>query len=154
MRPRNACAPSEQGDPNLIGNSEEWNVQIVMAPGRLMLLVLAGLLLAGCGDSTQSSAPPAAAADTPGDVAAASQSGEQVFNRFCASCHLRGLAGAVAVGDPKWQELLAVGGIEHLVARAREGVPPAMPPKGLCSSCSDAELQAAIEYMIDYPTAN
>jgi cytochrome c5 len=28
------------------------------------------------------------------------------------------------------------------------GKPPGMPAKGLCISCSDAELRAAVEYMV------
>jgi cytochrome c5 len=29
-----------------------------------------------------------------------------------------------------------------------EGIQPAMPPRGMCFSCSDDELAAAVDYMI------
>ena len=38
-------------------------------------------------------------------------------------------------------------GIDTLLANATNGK-NAMPPKGLCMECSEAELKGAIEYMI------
>jgi cytochrome c5 len=29
-----------------------------------------------------------------------------------------------------------------------QGLPPGMPPKGLCMQCSEGELSAAIDYML------
>ena len=118
--------------------------------GALLLMVLA----VGCSDASDRAGAGSAGASTAGSTPSAAQAaplqtGEQVFNRFCASCHMSGLAGAVAVGDPKWQESAAKG-MDVLVQRARQGVPPAMPPMGLCSRCRDEELEAAINYMIDY----
>ena len=89
-------------------------------------------------------APPVA------DAAAASsgpKSGEEVYNASCMSCHGTGAAGAPKLGDTAaWAPRIAAG-MDSLLANATNGL-NAMPPKGLCMACSDAELQGAIEYMV------
>lgn len=94
----------------------------------------AALLMAGCGA---------------GEDAAQAPRGEQVYTRFCYSCHAAGVAGAPRVGDPDaWAPRVAKGR-EALLATTIEGVPPGMPPRGLCSDCTDQELADAIDYMIE-----
>jgi cytochrome c5 len=89
-------------------------------------------------------APPVA------DAAAASsgpKSGEEVYNSSCMSCHGTGAAGAPKLGDTAaWAPRIATG-MDSLLANATNGL-NAMPPKGLCMACSEAELQGAIEYMV------
>jgi cytochrome c5 len=89
-------------------------------------------------------APPVA------DAAAASsgpKSGEEVYNASCMSCHSTGVAGAPKLGDAAaWAPRIAAG-MDSLLANATNGL-NAMPPKGLCMACSEAELQGAIEYMV------
>ena len=89
-------------------------------------------------------APPVA------DAAAASsgpKSGEEVYNASCMSCHGTGAAGAPKLGDTAvWAPRIAAG-MDSLLANATNGL-NAMPPKGLCMACSEAELQGAIEYMV------
>ena len=97
-------------------------------------LVVACVLLAGCGES--------------GEESQAAHAGEQTYTRFCFSCHAAGIAGAPRTGDPDaWAPRVAKGH-EALLQATIEGVPPGMPPKGLCSQCSDEELAAAIDYMV------
>lgn len=98
-------------------------------------------------------APAAAPADTGAAAAAAPvaaaepKSGEQVYNGSCAACHGTGAAGAPKLGDAgAWAPRIGKG-IDGLLASAINGL-NAMPPKGLCMTCSDAELKAAIEYMV------
>jgi cytochrome c5 len=89
-------------------------------------------------------APPVADA-----VAASSgpKSGEEVYNASCMSCHSTGAAGAPKLGDAAaWAPRIAAG-MDSLLANATNGL-NAMPPKGLCMACSEAELQGAIEYMV------
>jgi cytochrome c5 len=75
--------------------------------------------------------------------------GEQVYTRFCFSCHAAGVAGAPKVGDPAaWAPRIAKGR-EVLLTGTIDGIPPGMPPKGLCSECSDEELAAAVDYMAE-----
>lgn len=104
--------------------------------------ILAGLLvmLAGCGDSPQSS-------DQGGSRIAAP--GEETYRRYCFSCHASGAAGAPRVGDDRaWRNRLAQGRdvlLEHTI----QGL-PGMPERGMCRACSDAELADAIDYMLEH----
>ena len=80
-------------------------------------------------------------------VAAEPQSGEQVYNSNCMACHGTGAAGAPKTGDAAaWAPRIA-NGMDKLLSNAINGL-NAMPPKGLCMACSDAELQAAVDYMV------
>jgi len=75
------------------------------------------------------------------------KSGEEVYNGTCVSCHGTGAAGAPKFGDKAaWAPRIATG-MDALLANATKGL-NAMPPKGLCMACSEAELQSAIEYMV------
>jgi cytochrome c5 len=68
------------------------------------------------------------------------------YNRSCISCHAAGAANAPRTGDAKaWAPRLAKG-IDVLVANVNKGF-NAMPPKGMCMDCSDADHKALIEYM-------
>lgn len=74
--------------------------------------------------------------------------GRLIYNRFCFSCHGPGTAGAPRVGDSAaWEPRLAKGR-DALLEATMEGIPPAMPPMGLCQHCTDEELWAAIEHML------
>lgn len=79
--------------------------------------------------------------------AAAGRSGEEVFNAHCVACHGTGVAGAPKVGDSATWAPRAAQGIDTLLQHATNGL-NAMPPKGTCMACSDAELKGAIEYML------
>lgn len=101
--------------------------------------VLAVLLLAGCGGETD----PAAVAGK-----AEVHPGLQTYQRFCFSCHASGMGGAPRPGDTNaWAPRVAMG--EAALLRSTiEGIPPAMPAKGLCMQCSEEELAAAIDYLV------
>lgn len=93
----------------------------------------------------EAAATPATTADA--GAAAGPLSGEQVYNNYCLACHGTGAAGAPKTGDAAvWAPRIAAG-MDSLLANATNGL-NAMPPKGLCMACSDAELQGAIEYMV------
>ena len=80
-------------------------------------------------------------------IKTAPRSGEQVYNDSCLACHATGAAGAPKLGDAAaWAPRIAAG-MATLVGNAIKGL-NAMPPKGLCMSCSDAELEAAVEYIV------
>jgi len=98
------------------------------------------LLLAGCSDGGPDSAS--------GDVAPM-RTGEAVYHRYCFSCHAAGTAGAPKTGDAQaWAERVAKGKPQLLLSTV-EGMPPAMPQRGLCFDCTDDELIAAIDYMLE-----
>jgi cytochrome c5 len=96
------------------------------------------------GESEPEAAP---AADT-AVASSGPKSGEEIYNGSCVSCHGTGAAGAPKLGDAAaWAPRIATG-MDSLLANATNGL-NAMPPKGLCMACSEAELQAAIEYIVE-----
>ena len=89
-------------------------------------------------------APAPAAAPTTG--AAASGNGGALYKQACMACHAAGVAGAPKFGDKAaWGPRIA-SGVPALTESAIKGK-GAMPPKG-GSSASDAEIRAAVEYMV------
>ena len=94
----------------------------------------------------------AAAAETGTQTAAGTNSageGEAVYKKACISCHMTGAAGAPKLGDKSAWEPRIGKGIDALVESAMNGVPgTAMVAKGACTSCSDDDIRAAIEYMV------
>lgn len=76
------------------------------------------------------------------------QSGEQIYEKYCSVCHRAGVAGAPKFRDETdWVPRLAKADMTELVAIAMKGL-NAMPPKGTCVECTEADLRAAITYMV------
>jgi cytochrome c5 len=68
------------------------------------------------------------------------------YDKSCKVCHAAGVAGAPKTGDAEaWAPRLAKG-MDALVASVNTGL-NAMPPKGMCFDCSDADYAALIQYM-------
>ncbi len=68
----------------------------------------------------------------------------------CFACHSTGAAGAPKVGPGnagEWEPRLEKG-LDAVVANAINGL-NTMPAKGLCFDCTDADLRAIVEYMIE-----
>jgi len=81
-------------------------------------------------------------------VAAAVRSGESIYSSNCQGCHNYGVAGAPKMGDvAAWADRLTKG-IETVYANAINGI-GAMPAKGTCMDCSDDEIIATIDYMLE-----
>ena len=85
--------------------------------------------------------PPAAAAK--GGAA----DGKKVYDATCTACHGTGVAGAPKLGDKAAWAPHIKGGMPHLYELAMKGK-GAMPPKGGNSSLSEAEVKAAVDYMV------
>ncbi|WP_432697378.1 c-type cytochrome [Marinobacterium sp. YM272] len=81
-------------------------------------------------------------------AAMAERSGEELYNTKCSVCHASGVAGAPKFGDAAAWAPRAEKGMDALLATAKSGL-NAMPPMGTCVDCSDAEMTAAIQYMLD-----
>jgi len=83
---------------------------------------------------------------------AAEPSGKQVFDQSCAACHATGVAGAPRIGDKgAWKERVAQG-VETLYKHAIQGYQGKtgfMPPKGGNPSLSDAQVHAAVDFMVE-----
>lgn len=92
-----------------------------------------------CGDIATSAAP-AQASSGP-------RSGDEVYTAACQSCHATGAAGAPILGDQDaWADRMDQG-LETLVTHAIDGF-NAMPAKGGCASCSEEDIEVAVEYMV------
>ena len=92
---------------------------------------------------------PAAAAAAPAAATATSAAGEALYKQACQLCHAAGVAGAPKFGDKTaWAPRIAGGGVDALTASAIKGK-GAMPPKGGAMSASDADIHAAVEYMVN-----
>ncbi|OUS18328.1 hypothetical protein A9Q88_00630 [Gammaproteobacteria bacterium 50_400_T64] len=89
-----------------------------------------------------SSAPAATSSDS------SSRSGDDVYNKSCKTCHGAGMAGAPKFGAPDQWTARIDKGMDILYVSAISGF-QGMPPKGLCMDCSDDELKAAVDYMVD-----
>jgi cytochrome c5 len=109
---------------------------------------------AAAADASAASAPATAAAPaagtpagaTPVATAAAAGAGETLYKQACVACHATGVANAPKFGDKAaWGPRLAAG-VPQLVQSVIKGK-GAMPPKG-GSAASDADLHAAVEYMV------
>jgi len=74
--------------------------------------------------------------------------GATVYGTFCIACHASGVNGAPNTGNADdWAPRIAQGK-DTLVKHALEGF-NAMPAKGTCMDCSDDEIIAAIDHMIE-----
>ena len=114
----------------------------------VLLVVLAGLCLA---------TPLAALASSQGDAAkskggevtpAMLTQGKAIYEKSCGVCHGAGVAGAPKFGDKAaWKKFIAEG-LHELTEDAIRGK-GAMPPRGGNPKLSDAEVRAAVAYMME-----
>ena len=113
--------------------------------------VLLTLVVFGCADAEKpastadvDTAPPPAESEPVQEHA-----GKKIYSQYCFSCHGPGLSGAPRLGDvDAWAPRIAKGK-DLLLKTTIEGIPPAMPARGICSSCTDEELAQVIDYMIE-----
>jgi len=76
------------------------------------------------------------------------RSGEEIYGSACATCHDAGVSGAPMLGSvDDWASRIEKGS-ETLYDHAINGF-NAMPAMGLCSDCSDEEIQATVDYMVE-----
>jgi cytochrome c5 len=99
-------------------------------------------------DAPAATVAPAAAPVAAAAPATASQAGagEALYKQACLACHTSGVAGAPKFGDKAaWAPRIQTG-LDMLTASVIKGK-NAMPPKG-GSAASDADIRAAVEYMV------
>lgn len=100
----------------------------------LLVGILSLLVVPGCAETAK---------ETAGEHA-----GKATYVKYCASCHNAGVADAPKLGDQDaWGYRLKKDRSE-LLQSTIDGIPPGMPKKGLCLSCSDQQLADAIDYML------
>jgi cytochrome c5 len=113
----------------VVDNSEKMVEQRLTPPG-------AGLV------TIDQTAPPIIAAANAANISP----GQKTYETYCVVCHGAGVAGAPKKGDQAaWKKRLDEGWAVVL-ARAMKGY-NAMPPKGTCATCTEADLKAAVEFM-------
>jgi cytochrome c5 len=86
-----------------------------------------------------------------GAAPAAAGGGEGVYKAACVACHGAGIAGAPKFGDKAaWASRVAQGKptlYEHAI-KGYQGKAGVMPAKGGNSALADADVQAAVDYMV------
>ena len=83
-----------------------------------------------------------------GGASSGPRSGDEVFQASCFACHGTGLPSAPQFKDvAAWAPRIGQG-MDTLIANAINGV-GGMPPKGGCGTCSDEEIEAAVQHIVD-----
>jgi len=73
----------------------------------------------------------------------------RTYAQSCAACHNSGAAGAPRFGNSAdWSARLEKG-MDVLVEHTINGFNNIMPPKGMCFTCSDDDLRAVVQYILD-----
>lgn len=90
----------------------------------------------------------AASATASADDSSGPRDAAQIYSSGCAACHDAGVSGAPVMGDADaWAARLEEKGKESLYDHAINGF-NAMPAKGMCSDCSDEEIEITVDYML------
>lgn len=125
----------------------------------LALVFVSSLVLVACGQEQPATPAKKPAAEAPAQKPAAAapaqtagnEQGKSVYGKTCALCHAAGVAGAPKPGDKAdWGPRIAQGEAT-LYKHAIEGFTGAkgqMPPRGGATTLSDAEVKAAVDFMV------
>ncbi len=79
--------------------------------------------------------------------AASAGKGKALYDAACTACHAAGIAGSPKFGDKAAWAPLAKEGVKHLVETVTKGK-GAMPAKGGKPDATEADITAAVEYML------
>lgn len=79
------------------------------------------------------------------------RTGAQVVKASCNTCHAGGIGGAPKIGDAADWGARVSKGIDVLYGSAINGFQDKgmMPARGTCANCSDDELKAAVDHMLE-----
>lgn len=102
-------------------------------------------------EEREASAPTIEIVAEPEPVAAA-MSGPQVYNSACGVCHGAGVGGAPVLGDASmWTDRIAQGTdvLKQHAVSGYTGATGFMPAKGGRADLSDAEVENAVDYMVN-----
>jgi len=98
--------------------------------------------------TTQAQTQTPAAAAPAAEPAVAAFDAAATYQQSCFACHGTGAAGAPKPGDSEaWEERMSKG-MDAVMATVITGV-GAMPPKGMCMNCSDTDLRAIVDFMLE-----
>ena len=92
-------------------------------------------------------APAAAAPVVAAAAAPAANAGKALYESACMACHAAGVANAPKLGDKAAWAPRVKTGMDTLYTSVIKGK-GAMPPKGTAMAASDADIKAAVDYMV------
>jgi cytochrome c5 len=134
----------------------------------LVLITIASAVLWGCGSGDKTvnltanqeqlvaaRIAPAGHVSMAGQVVAmfsggaeSARAGGDIYATNCVACHSSGVAGAPIMGDvAAWSARLEQG-LETVYTNAINGI-RGMPMRGTCMDCSDDEVKAAVDHILD-----
>jgi len=91
---------------------------------------------------------PSGAVEAEGPVSGEKNPGQETYEQHCVVCHRDGVAGAPKFRDAAdWKSRIDKENLDLMTANAIKGL-NAMPVKGTCQECSEADMRAAIKYMV------
>jgi len=73
---------------------------------------------------------------------------ETVYQTFCMACHATGVSESPILGNAEMWAPRIDKGIEALYQSSINGL-NVMPPRGTCIDCSDEEIQAVVDFMVE-----
>ena len=137
-------------------HSSRTIMTITIAVAAILVVVVWPLSMLGKGDTTAGSddaelrIQPVARVEMQKAVVKSDgkpRDGATVYNTLCSACHATGVAGAPKTGDKAaWAPRIATGSAA-LLKSATEGK-NAMPARGGAADLTDAELKAAVDYLV------
>jgi cytochrome c5 len=141
--------PPKAGDPSLTDEEIERAVVLMANEAGASFKAPAapkpGPAAATPAQPAQAAAQPAQASAPPAKTAAAE--GKAVYDQTCVACHMQSVAGSPKLGDKTaWAPRIDTG-MDLLVQSVLKGK-GAMPPKGGNASLSEAQVRAAVEFMV------
>ena len=98
-------------------------------------------------EPSTTSAPTATPATEPAPVVVAFDAAA-TYQMSCFACHASGAAGAPKIGDAAAWSARMEKGMDAVMTNVTNGL-NAMPAKGLCMNCSDDDLRALVDYMVN-----
>ena len=134
----------------VIHNQQPQSVDAARAAATLARIAPVGAVFAGDAGSAALAETQAAASPAPAEAAAAPD-GAKVYSGLCGACHGAGVAGAPKLEKAAWEARLAQG-IDTLVDHASNGFTGQagmMPARGGNPALTDAEVRAAVQWMVD-----
>ncbi len=76
------------------------------------------------------------------------EAGKRIYEKYCQACHTTGSGGSPKIGDAAAWGLRAKDGVDKLYHAAIVGI-NGMPAKGTCLSCTDEDIQIAVDYILN-----
>ena len=73
---------------------------------------------------------------------------ETIYQSFCVACHATGVSGSPVLGNAEQWTARIAQGRDALYQNSINGL-NVMPPRGTCMNCSDDEVRATVNFMLD-----